>query len=188
MFVCLFVVIGGLGWGVGGFPVAWTTCWYTNSVSGKPSIVESLYNTDILNTNNRQPKARPWVWALQWRQNGRDRVSNHRRLGCLLNRLFRRRSKKTSKIRVTGLCEGNPPVTGGFPSQRAGHAEMFPFNVVIMIMRVFIIKFWPLFYLWHNCAQRNMMINKTVWCRDPNVCWDTDQMFRVGNFAPITII
>ena len=32
--------------------------------------------------------------------------------GCLLNRLFRRRSKKTSKLSVTGLCEGNSPVTG----------------------------------------------------------------------------
>ena len=27
-------------------------------------------------------------------------------------------SKKTSKLRVTGNCEGNPPVTGGFPSER----------------------------------------------------------------------
>ena len=35
--------------------------------------------------------------------------SNHRRLDCLLSRLFRRRSKKTSKLRITGLCEENPP-------------------------------------------------------------------------------
>ena len=42
---------------------------------------------------------------------------------CLLNRLLRHRSMKTSKIRITGLCEGNPPVTGGFPSQRASNAE-----------------------------------------------------------------
>ena len=46
-----------------------------------------------------------------------------RRLDCLLNRLFRRRSKKPSKIRVTGLCDGNPSVTGGFPSQRTSNAE-----------------------------------------------------------------
>ena len=64
-------------------------------------------------------------FALQWRLNERDGVSNHRRLDCLLNRLFGRRSKKTSKLRVTGLCEGNPPVTGGFPSQRASNAENF---------------------------------------------------------------
>ena len=43
--------------------------------------------------------------------------------GCLLNRFFGRRSKKTSKLRVTGLCEGNPPVIGGFSSQRASNAE-----------------------------------------------------------------
>ena len=36
---------------------------------------------------------------------------------------FRGGSKKTSKIRVTGLCEGNPHVTGGFPSQMASNAE-----------------------------------------------------------------
>ena len=34
-----------------------------------------------------------------------------------------RRSKKTSKLRVTGLCEGNSPVTGEFPTQRASNAE-----------------------------------------------------------------
>ena len=34
-----------------------------------------------------------------------------------------RRSKKTSKLRVTGLCAGNSPGTGEFPSQRTGNAE-----------------------------------------------------------------
>ena len=29
-------------------------------------------------------------------------------------------------IRVTGLCEGNPLVTGGFPSQRASNAKNVP--------------------------------------------------------------
>ena len=36
---------------------------------------------------------------------------------------FRHRSKKTSKLRVTGFCEGNSPVTGEFPAQRASNAE-----------------------------------------------------------------
>ena len=61
--------------------------------------------------------------ALQWRHNECDGVSNHRRFVRLLNHMFRRRSKKISKLRVTGLCEGNPPVTGGFPSQGASNAE-----------------------------------------------------------------
>ena len=62
-------------------------------------------------------------YALQWRHNGRDDVSNQRPLDCLLNRLFRHRSKKTSKLRVTGLCEGNSPVAGEFPSQMVSNTE-----------------------------------------------------------------
>ena len=58
-----------------------------------------------------------------WRHNGRDSVSNHQPHGCLLNRLFRRRSKKTSKLRVTGLCVGNSTGTGEFPAQMARNAE-----------------------------------------------------------------
>ena len=58
---------------------------------------------------------------LLWRHDGRDGVSNHQLCDCLLNRLFRCRSKK--KPRVTGLCAGNSPVTGEFPAQRASNAE-----------------------------------------------------------------
>ena len=38
----------------------------------------------------------------------------------------RRRSKKTPKLHVTGLCGGNSPVTGEFPAQRASNAENGP--------------------------------------------------------------
>ena len=70
--------------------------------------------------------------SLQWRHHGRDGVSDHQPHDCLLNRLFRRRSKKTSKLRVTGLCEGNSPVICEFPAQRASNTEKFPFDDVIM--------------------------------------------------------
>ena len=63
------------------------------------------------------------VMPLQWRHNGRNGVWNHQPHDCLLNRLLRCRSKKTSKLRVTGLCEGNSPVTGGFPTQRASNGQ-----------------------------------------------------------------
>ena len=62
---------------------------------------------------------------LRWRHNGRDGVSNHWPHHCLLNRLFRRWSKKTSKLYVTGLCAENSPVTGEFPAQMASNAENF---------------------------------------------------------------
>ena len=57
------------------------------------------------------------------RHNERNGVSNHRRLDCLLRHLFGCRSKKASKLRVTGLWEGDSPVTGEFPTQRASNAE-----------------------------------------------------------------
>ena len=52
-----------------------------------------------------------------------DGVSNHQSHDCLLDCLFGRRSKKTSKFRVTGLCVGNSPVTGEFPAQMASNAK-----------------------------------------------------------------
>ena len=61
--------------------------------------------------------------ALRWRHNDHDGVSNHQPHGCLLNRLFRRRSKKTSKPRVTGPLCGEFTGTGEFPAQRASYAE-----------------------------------------------------------------
>ena len=60
---------------------------------------------------------------LKWRHNERDGVSNHEPHDCLLNSLFKAKIKETSKLRATGLCEGNSPVTGEFPAQRASNAE-----------------------------------------------------------------
>ena len=61
--------------------------------------------------------------CIKWRHDERHGVSNQRRLECLLNRLFRRLSKKTSKLRVTGIREGKSPVTGKFFTRRASNAE-----------------------------------------------------------------
>ena len=64
-----------------------------------------------------------FILALHWRRNEYVGVSNHQPHGCLLNRLLTRRSKKTSKLRVTGLCAGNSPGTGEFPAQMVSYAE-----------------------------------------------------------------
>ena len=58
--------------------------------------------------------------ALQWRHNEHDGVSNHQRFDCLLNGLFRYRSKKISKLLVTGLC-------GEFPAQYTRHLVLHEF-------------------------------------------------------------
>ena len=79
---------------------------------------------------------RPGTLPLQWHHNDRDGVSHHWRLDYLLKRLFRHRSRKTSNLRVTGFLGGNPPVTSGFPLQRASNAKVFLFDDVIMFWSV----------------------------------------------------
>ena len=61
--------------------------------------------------------------TLQCRHNKCDGVSNRQPHDCYFMHLLRPRSKKTSKLRVTGLCAGNSPMTGEFPTQKASNAE-----------------------------------------------------------------
>ena len=70
--------------------------------------------------------------TLQWRHNECDGVSNHQPHDCLLCRLFGRRSKKTSKLRVTGLCAGKSPGPVNSPHKGPVTGKMFPFDDVIM--------------------------------------------------------
>ena len=75
---------------------------------------------------------------LQWHHNEHDDASNHKPHDCLLNRLFRRKSNKTSKLRVIGLCA----VTGEFPAQMASNAEAPLLNVYfIHVIRLVILLF-----------------------------------------------
>ena len=61
--------------------------------------------------------------TLHWHHNEPDGVSDHQPHDCLLACLFRHGSKKTPKLSVTGLCEGNSPGTGEFPAQKASNAK-----------------------------------------------------------------
>ena len=73
-----------------------------------------------------------FITTLQWRHNERDGVPNHRRLDYSLDHLFNRRSKKTSKLRVTGLCEGNQRRPVDSPHKGPVPRKMFPFDDAIM--------------------------------------------------------
>ena len=98
-----------------------------------------LYVFQVVNTLNPSPitvHTWPPLWpqiswqhhvALRWCHNGpnNNNDSNHQPQGCLLNCLFRRSSRKTSKVRVTGLCVGNSLGTGEFPTQMASNVENF---------------------------------------------------------------
>ena len=85
--------------------------------------IYGVKNRNRYASRNRIPCIMPCWLTLERHHNGRDSVSNHQPHDCLLNRLSRRRSKKTSKLRVTGLCAGNSPVPGEFLAQRASNAE-----------------------------------------------------------------
>ena len=102
--------------------------------------------------------------SLQWRHNDYDGVSIIQPHGCLLIRLFRRRSKKTWTLRVTCLCAGNSPVTGEFLAQRASYTENVSIWCRIMShVHCFITLIWWTFKplgtgrvytpeIWHQCT------------------------------------
>ena len=75
-------------------------------------------------------KARPFPLHLHHNDNGG--VWNHQPHGCLLNRLFRRRSKKTWKLRVAGFCAWNSPGPGISPHKGPITRKMVPFDDDIM--------------------------------------------------------
>ena len=87
-------------------------------IMNKCNHVQWTNNTELIIRNDVI-----WSHSLHRCHNEPNGVWNHLRLDCLLNRLFRRRLQKTSKLRVTGLCEGNSPVAGEFPAQRASNME-----------------------------------------------------------------
>ena len=70
-----------------------------------------------------------FVTTSQWRHNEHNGVSNHKPHDCFLNLLFRLRSNKTSKLRVTGLCVGWPVNS---PHKGPVTRKIFPFDDVIM--------------------------------------------------------
>ena len=63
--------------------------------------------------------------SLRWRHNGRDSVSYHQPRACT-QPFIQAQIKENIKLRVTGLCGGNSPVTDEFPAQIASNAENVP--------------------------------------------------------------
>ena len=73
--------------------------------------------------------------TLHWRHNELDGVSNKQPHDCFVNSLFRRRSKKTPKLRVTGLLRGNHWGPVNSMHKWPVTWKMFPFDDVIMIWK-----------------------------------------------------
>ena len=105
--------------------------------------------------------------SLQWRHNDRNGVSNHQPHECLLNRLFRPRSQKASKLRVTGLCAGNSPVNS--PHKGPVTRRMFPFDDVIM-------------YTYHNSTTTVVGVRNLVVIVLWECVWELNENFIKFNF------
>ena len=103
--------------------------------------------------------------ALQWHHNELDGVSNHQPCHCFLSHLFGRRSKKTSKLRVTGLCVGNSPGTGEFPAQMASNAE----NVSIWWCHHGRITVWLIMIL--TCSSQESLHSAPLLIHSCSICW-----------------
>ena len=97
-------------------------CWLTLWWNLFPRVRQTITWTNVEQYHNVE----------QWRHNDHDGVKNHQHHGCLCNRLFRHRWKKTSKLRVTGLCVGNSPGPVNSPHKGPVTRKMFSFDDVIM--------------------------------------------------------
>ena len=110
-----------------------------------------------------------YLISFKWRHRERDGVSNPQPHDCLLNRLFRCRPKKTSKLRVTGLCVGISQVTCEFAAQRVSNAE----NVSILMTSS---------WLWQR------QDTASVWITIPNSHIITIGKYRFRNAMNLDII
>ena len=91
---------------------------------------------------------------------------NQRRLDCLPKRLFRRTSKKTSKLRVTGLVRGIHRWPVNSPHKGPVTRKMFPFTDVI-ICHLIVELSWK---IWINLlcfVDTNPHVN--IWSRDDTI-------------------
>ena len=120
--------------------------WDKKSITNTPlSLGRRMKNLRVYRVNWHRPSSASWhqhqsyfaAMPLKWRHNGRDGVSNHQPHHCLLNGLFRRRLRKTSKLRVTGLCAGNSPGPVNSPHKWPVARKMFPFYGVIIARRIY---------------------------------------------------
>ena len=113
-------------------------------------IWRKVYYTLILRESYKYTKAVIiMIGPLQWLHDERDCVSNHRYLGCLLNRLFRRKSEK--KIQATCHWHLWGEFTGErwiYPHKGQVILKMFPLNDVIIQYEIWSMRFGSRFSSW----------------------------------------
>ena len=124
--------------------------------------------------------------ALQWRHTRRHGVSNSGLSIVYANVCSGAHKKKTLKLRVTGLCEGNSPVTSEFPSQRASNAE----NVSISWRQLGKRTQSPKIFMCRQYMVTNPIQQKSVWYKcsgllDSYKCVFNTQLPEIQHSTPL---
>ena len=120
---------------------SWWNGWYASTAQDMYSdICYAMCKKLASNSTTFMIYSMAAVYPLQWRHNGLDGVSNHQPHHCLLSRLFGRRSKNTSKLRVTGLCVGIHRGPVNSPHKWPVARKMVPFDDVIMLCMMY--QYW----------------------------------------------
>ena len=150
----------------------WASLWNgILMISVASQLIYYSYELMGLQAPNSLCNESPFQTTLQWRHNVRDDLSNYQCLHCLFRRLFRRRSKKTSKLRVTGLCEGNRPETGSFPHKGPVSGKCFQLMTSSCPVHGGLILASSWSPESHECCAsfpENTMIH---WCRVTYICY-----------------
>ena len=96
---------------------------------------------------------------LHWRHNGHDSVSNDQSHNCLLNQLFRHRSRKISNLASLAFVRGIHRRPVNSPHKWPVTRKIFPFDDVFMVKTT----------MWHQIQQRHHRLTSVtsshwVWC------------------------
>ena len=129
------------------------------------------------------------IFSLRWRHNEWYGVSHHQPHHCLLSRLSGRRSNKTSKLRVTGFCDGNSPMTGEFPAQMASNAETVSIwwrHHVVLYHFCFDYKFAEIGWNARPILIRHRLVIDTTLIRDEAGIKPTSHRFSSDGFITVT--
>ena len=134
-----------------------------------------IYHTKLDKTWTIPAEYLSWEYTLQWHHNECSSISNHWHLECLLKHLFRCKSKKTSKLHIAGLCEGNPLVTSDSLHKGPVTWNMFPLEDIIMNLkwRRFIVAAQSIIWTENQLAALKMYFLK-------DICWIWSDLHYVG--------
>ena len=109
--------------------LVWVITSTKTMVSASVGLNQFALHSDLSSWINEIPMA-----SSQWRHNGRDGVSNHRRPDCLLDSLFWRRSKKHQSPASLTFVRGIHRWPVNSPHKGPVTRKMYPLDDVIMVL------------------------------------------------------